>query len=387
MEPPRHPAAGQACAEYVALLALAAVALGAAGAAGAVPAVGERVEAAVRTGICIVAGDVCRPADAAAAGLAPCTLSERRRGSGGGLTVVSIRFGEHNEWAVARRSDGSVVVSRTRDSDAGVSGGFGLEAGPLGLELGVSGSYAFSVASGRAWEFADAPAARGFLAAVARGEGDDAQRWPPTWRFGDVGGEANALAGAQAAGSGLTGLEASADAAVGVRTGRGQTTFYFQSELEGPAPFGTLAAGAQARRGGPLLVEYTRDREGPRELSFRLAEPGRSAGAVVETAGRLDLRDPANRAAAGRLLRHRAPWPPAAAADLHAVVRHTARAGTVERSVYAVHDASRHLAAAARLGLELGVDFDRTRVDRRLVAASAWTQGSRERERADCVTG
>ena len=59
MLPPRHPAAGQASAEYVALLLVATLVL-AGTAAVAVPGVGERLVRTVRTGICIVGGDVCR---------------------------------------------------------------------------------------------------------------------------------------------------------------------------------------------------------------------------------------------------------------------------------------------------------------------------------------
>jgi hypothetical protein len=71
--------------------------------------------------------------------------------------------------------------------------------------------------------------------------------------------------------------------------------------------------------------------------------------------------------------------------DLRAVVRRAVQAGVVERAVYAVRDASDDLELSARLGLELGIDIDRVDVARRLVAASAWTPGSRERAREDCV--
>ena len=60
------------------------------------------------------------------------------------------------------------------------------------------------------------------------------------------------------------------------------------------------------------------------------------------------------------------------------------RTGIVERAVYDVRDGSDEIELSAKLGLALGVDANEVDVDRRLVAASAWTQGSRERERADC---
>ena len=53
--------------------------------------------------------------------------------------------------------------------------------------------------------------------------------------------------------------------------------------------------------------------------------------------------------------------------------------------MYAVDDGSRSLELAARAGAEVGVEAGYSKVDRRLVEASAWTAGSRERMREDCV--
>jgi hypothetical protein len=342
--------------------------------------------------VCIVAGDVCRPADAAAAGLAPCTLTERQRGRRAAVTVLSLELGEESRWTLARRSDGTFLVTRTSDDDLGVSGGLGFEASPIGVRLGAEAALRLSVASGSAWELPDAATVRRFLATMAGGP-PDGDRWPPTWRFGDVGDELEAEAGLTAGEAGdraagwldVAGIEASADAAIGRRTGRGTTTLYFRAELDGVQLSGGPHDRVLVDGPGPVLVEYTRDRAGPRELAFRVAEPGGRAGEVVETAARLDLRDPANRAVAARLLRLRAPRPPAVREDLRAVVRQAVRSGVVERSTYAVEDASTSTEAALRLGLELGLDLDRTRVDRRLVGATAWTGGAGPRERADCL--
>jgi hypothetical protein len=116
--------------------------------------------------------------------------------------------------------------------------------------------------------------------------------------------------------------------------------------------------------------------------------PGARGGQVVETVARLDLREPANRAAAEPLLSRRLPWPPAVTRELRTLVRRAVTTGIVERAVYDVRDGSAEVKLAAKLGLVLGVDGKEVEIDRRLVAASAWTHGSRERERADCgVTG
>jgi Flp pilus assembly pilin Flp len=384
MPPPRHAnprSAGQASVEYAGLLALVAAALAAAGVAAGPGEIGQAVAGGIRTGICLLAGDVCRTADAEAAGLAPCTVTDRTRGAAGAITVVSLRFGERGEWTVASRSDGSVAVTRRHDRSAGVSGGLGVTASPLGIELGAEGTLEYTLAEGETWELPDTAAATRFLAL------DDGDRPPPTWRFGDLAEEARGEIGASAGGVGLVGVEASAEQAAGARLGRGETTLYVRAGLDGPRVTSLVGDGPSLGGTGDVLVELTRDAGGLREIAFRTVERGAAPDQVVETVARLDLRDPTHRAAAGPLLDQRLPWPPAIAAGLRTVARRAVQLGTVERAVYAVHDDSDDLAAAARLGLELGVELERIAVDRRLVAASAWTPGSGERERVDCLGG
>jgi len=177
----------------------------------------------------------------------------------------------------------------------------------------------------------------------------------------------------------------SAEGAIGARIARGATTLYLRSESRGPRLEDAFGHTAGPIGRGPVIAEYTRDRGGPRELAFRAAAPGARRHEVVETVARLDLREPANRAIAARLLRRRTPWPPAVIDDLRAVIRRAVAVGTVERSVYAVSDRSGDVALAGRLGLELGLELERTKLDRRLVSATAWTGGFRARAREDCV--
>ena len=115
------------------------LALAGAGALVGLHTIGDAVAATVRTGICIVGGDVCRTSDAEAAGLEPCTVGERALGSGLTLTIASIRFGSGDEWTAATRSDGSVLVTKSRRRSGGVAAGVGIEASPLGLEFGRQG--------------------------------------------------------------------------------------------------------------------------------------------------------------------------------------------------------------------------------------------------------
>lgn len=377
---PRDPA-GQATAEYAVLLALVAAALAGAGALIGLHTIGDAVAGTVRTGICIVGGDVCRASDAAAAGLEPCTVGERALGGGLTVTVASIRIGSGEEWTAATRSDGSVLVTKARRRSGGGVVGVGVQASPVGVEFGVTGKLDFAIDTGRAWEFPDAASAARFLT------NHDEDRVPPTWRFGEAGPVLTGIAAARVGGARLTGVEATAEAAAGARVGRGRTTLYVRAKLDSSAS--ALLPGDRRRAHGPstgdVMTEITSDAGGPREIAFRTAKRGPRPGQLTEWVGRLDLRDPANRAVAEPLLSRRLPWPPGVLSDLRAVVLRTAQAGTVERAVYAVRDESEDFELAVRLGIAFGVDGDKVDVDKRLVAATAWTPGSsQERVREDC---
>lgn len=368
-------------AEYTALLGLVGAALAGTGAVVGLDTIGSAVADGVRTGICIVAGDVCRASDAEAAGLAPCTVAESTRGEGLTFTVASIRFGADDSWTASRRSDGSVIVTHNDERRLGGKVGIGVEASPLGVNAELSGKLDYALTSGKAWEFPDSESARRFL------DDQDREDLPATWRFGDVG----AVVGGEAeAGLGpltLTEFEATARAAAGARVGRGRTTYYVRTRADAFAG-GVSMPGVDATIEGPStgdsIVEVTRDRGGPREIAFRRVQRGTRDGQVLETVARLDLRDPANRAAAEPLLALRLPWSPAVARELRVLVARAVRSGIVERAVYDVEDDSEGVELSAGLGVSIGVDASETELDRRLVAAQAWTDGSRARERADC---
>ena len=377
--------------DYAALLALVALAFAVAGAASglaSVAAVPGRVADAVRTGICIAGGDVCRTADALADGLAPCVVAEKAEGTGLTVSVAILRLGESGEWSAARRSDGTVLVTHSRDGRVGATGGIGFELGSL--EVGVDGSADVAVAGGEAWELPSVAAAARFVAAVRAGRSPS----PPTWRFGQLGQELEGGIVIHGLGVALTPAEASWRGAAGMRMGRGQRTVFVHAGAALSGAFDLLPGGSGHLRGastapaggrtGPLLLAVTRDADGLRELAVRRVQPGARRDEVVETLGRLDLRDAGNRAVAERLLRVRLPWPPAVAADLRAVLRRIGAAGTVERAVYAVDDRSHEFKAGIRLAAELGVEASSVDVSRHLVAASAWTRGSPERKRVDC---
>lgn len=376
-----HDATGQATAEYVGLLALVAAALLGTGALVGLDPVGGAVAAGIRTGICIVGGDVCRASDAAAAGLEPCTVGERSEGGGATVSIAWVRIGDARGWTVATRSDGSVLVTRSRERKGGAGVGIGMEASPIGLDIGVEGKLDVTVTSGATWEFPDAAAAARFL------EHGDPDNVAPTWRFGQAGEVLTGEAGAKIGGATLSGVEASARAAAGARVGRGRTTLYIHSRIDSGATVWLPRHAAQAAgpTTGDVMVELSFEHGDFRELAFRTVAPGGERGHVVDTVARLDLRDPANRAAAADLITRRLPWPADVAHELRRLMLYTVQRGTVERAVYEVRDESSDFELAARLGQELGLQLEDIKVQRRLVAASAWTPGSQERVREDCV--
>ena len=93
---------------------------------------GAKVVETIRTGLCIVGGDICRPADAAAAGLAPCLTGERWQRQDTTLDIAVVRLGGHGEWQLALRSDGSATVTRLQGNEGGVTAGAGVTFSPLG---------------------------------------------------------------------------------------------------------------------------------------------------------------------------------------------------------------------------------------------------------------
>ena len=185
----------------------------------------------------------------------------------------------------------------------------------------------------------------------------------------------------------ITGVEATAEGAAGARVGRGLTTLYVRAKLDSRAKAwlpGDAAAGARPVDRRRDDGDHERRATACARSRFRTAKRGPRPGQVTEWVGRLDLRDPANRAVAEPLLARRLPWPPGVLSDLRAVALRTAQVGTVERAVYAVRDESedfewppaRHLVRRRP---------DKVDVEKRLVAASAWTPGSQERVREDCL--
>ena len=370
---------GQAAAEYVAiLLVVGAVLAGAGAVAAAVPGVGDRVVAAVRTGICIVGGDLCRTTDAAAAGLPPCLTRARGDRQDTTVDIAVVRLGGHGEWQLALRSDGSAVVTRLEANEAGGTVGVGVSFSPAGVEAGASATLTAGYRSGRAWRFADAAAARAFLDGARRDARVAAGRAPDE-RWDALAGTASAQAAAAVADLASLGVEAGGEAVLGLRRAGDARTVTLDLGSDAPAVALDLPgfpAGPGSRRG--VVAELTWVGGVARELVLRAARAG--GDRVEEYAARLDLRDPVSRAVAERALR-----PGGGVPDLRALAARIGSHGSVERDGYAVAREQHGFSVGGRLGVALGLAHERVTEERRLVDAIAWVNGGPPQRRFDCL--
>jgi hypothetical protein len=360
------------------LLVVGVVLAGAAATALAVPGVGERVGGAIRTGLCIVGGDVCRTADAVAAGLGPCVTAERSSRQDTTLDLAVVRLGGHGEWQLALRSDGGAVVTRLQENEAGGTVGVGLTFSPVGLDAGARLALTMGYRSGRAWRFADAAEAARFLDGAMHDAKVHEAR-PPDIRWAGLAHGGDAELDAAIAGLASAGLNASAEAVLGLRREGSTRTLTVDLGTESPGlavdlPGFPASPGAR----GALVAEVTWDGEAPIELALRSASA--TDDRLEEITARLDLRDPVNRGLAERLL-----VPGGTRQALDALARRAARDGIVERTGYATSERRRGVSLAGRLGISLGVAHERVHSERHLVDAAAWVRGGPPVRRFDCL--
>jgi hypothetical protein len=385
--PRRHPAAGQAAAEYVALLLVLVAVLAAAGPALGAPDIPRGVVHGVRLGLCIVSGDVCTAREATEAGLPPCPMASRVDGAEVGVTLFSIELGTRGSVTMTPRSDGTVLASWSAGLYRGVAGGWGLEAsaGPLRVGGGAFAGAGLRVTEGRGWTFASAEEAQRFAAALPGSL--TSARWPADWSSLEAGAEASAQVGAtvgrgNVALSGI-GVSATGSLGLGARIGHGLVTLYLRASLTGPEVSLPLLQ-TPGRGRTDLVAEYTFGRDGPRSLVLRRAVPSRNNNRLTETVATLDLTQPSNWAVAAPVIA-RLRTPSGELADLRAVLDRIRVAGTTQRYVSTVNDRTAGASLAFGEGLKFGVTASRIEIRRRLVDARAWTPGSAARARADCL--
>lgn len=423
---PPHPTAGQASAEYVAVVTLMALVLAGAGTAVAAPDLGGSVRGAMRRALCVVTGGVCSPQEARGLGLKPCPVhvrsnSERLRGK-----VAIVRLEQDDALLIERRSDGTASVSFVDGARAGVEVGIGLRVSPLGIDgsAEVGGGVAFT--GGRTWDFHSVAAARRFVRRFARhetlaGEALDALRSlclgacggrprppEPSARYLEGGAYAEAAADLEVPGAPVEAHGKLKGAVVlGRREAGPRTTWYLKVSGEAAARLGVVIGALHAGRQGEAVIELTHERGRLVELravaaaglsqelallgattdlpalAGRLREASareqQGTGLALEAQVALDLTDPANREAALGFLR--APTPAAA----RVLARRLNADGSVDINVFRSARTERETEAEIAAGLGLGGGYERVEEGRSLIGAWSLRHGGALRDREDCV--
>lgn len=421
-------ARGQAATEYVALVALVAVVL--ALAAGLTSGgIGGQVLAGLQRGLCRVAPVGCPKPERPQPDLAACQLERSVRREKVATTVVVVRLGTSGTLTVTRLSDGRATVTLAHGATAGAQVGLGtrLRIGGKGIggELTATGGMEWT--SGRLWRFPSEAAARRFVdtygrKATIRGKLLDTVRsgcsllcdvvgWrphpelpEPDETFVESGSTADLTA---AFGVGRGG--ASNVRVVGRRIARdGTRTWYMRG---GTAVSGALKLpGAELLVGGEreMVIAFELDPRG-RPRALRVMKAGRvkgsasgkpqvasaraaatrELGAVGEVEATLDLREPAARQAAGRLLEALVDG-----VDLAAVARvardvgdQIARNAQVDRRVYVSRGSTTGAGGGVALGLKLDGAVERSSNGMRLVLADTRLPGLPFLPRDDCRPG
>jgi len=421
---PRHPSspAGQAAAEYVALLTVLAIVLGAA-AAVALPGLAPALAHAVREGICRVGGGVCTPAQARAQGLAPCVVHARRERERAAVKLAVIRLERGDALVVERLSDGRARVAFVDGAALTGEVAVGVALSPLGVAAGAEAGAGVRFAAGRVWTFASVARAATFVRRWSRREellgevrgacpvcGGGERPPRAAERYAEGGG-----VGALRAALGVGGSEAAgeASAVLGRRIAGAATTWYLRVDAALAAELGAVAGSVRAGAGSETVLEVTarvgraeelRVRAAGRsaaELRFlapltRLRELARGlrgaagdgrAGLAVEAEVALDLRDPASRRAAAGLLaalRTRAA-PAEALVAARALGARLDAAGAVDLRTYRLTtSAGPDVELEAALGAGAGVEYEREAEQRELVRAWSLRPGGPLRGREDC---
>lgn len=421
----RHGELGQGATEYVALVTLVAIALVLA--VGLTSGgVGGHVLAGLQRGLCQLAPVPCPRPQAQPADLAACTLERAASSEELAATIASVRAGRRGTLSIARRSDGRVTVMLAQGGNLAADTGLGawVRIGARSLGGGLRARAGVEWTSGRSWTLPDEAAARRFVETYGRkatigGQVLDRVRsrcsllcdaigWrphrqlpPPDATFAEGGPTLSftkALEVGEAAGhvSGLLGRREHRD---------GGRTWYMK--LEGDARLRLERALTQldGELGGDVVLAYEIDPDGnPRALHASLAGQlrGRAAlaralgpakagaelgaGVLAELEASLDLRDPANRAAAAGLLDaltdpRRLLLGPARALELG---ERFARHGQLDRRLYAPTHGQWGLGAGVARGVKFEAGFNRTTSGLRLLAAETRLPGLPFLPRDDC---
>jgi hypothetical protein len=355
------------------LLALLAVVLAGAGVAVAAPGLPREVVRQVRVALCIVGGDVCRAADAAAAGLDPCVMEDGASETSETVTVGFASLGGQGAWSVEERSDGRLLVTFREGIDGGATAGAGVRLGPL-VDLHADGTGGVGFGRGKAWEVPSRAALGDFVRVIARHPFDFEKELPaPAYTFVQGGRFVTGEAGAGLAGTpiGSAGSGAARDA-LGRRVGRTGTTWYYDvgGDLSTLLPSLDVA--------GRMVFEYTDG--SPPVLGVRATRGGST---TTEFVGRQVLSDPADAARVRAFLATALPLTGRALLDGRRILSRLREAGTLQRFTYAVESGGGSVGYGAAAVVALSVEHSESMVRRRLV--DAVVLGDRAARRVDCL--
>jgi hypothetical protein len=415
---------GQASIEWMALIAVVALVLGGA-AALTYGGLGAKVAWAYRRGICAVTLERCPREPMVRADLPPCPVHRSNRSQDVDVRLGFIDLGGGVGVQEETTSDGRVTVTFTNSGAGGVIGGIGasFQLGPVkaGAEAAAQASVKFT--AGKSWTFPDRAAADAFVKRygadqqLARHVLDDARKIcffcgmlgigsvpvPPTadetYSEGGLdlklGGDVSAVWGGTLGGE-LAG-------AIGHRDDRatGEQTFYLRLNA-GVSGDVFLSAGLGALGGSTGLAQLTLDRHGePESLELEAVTShavlnqapvkqgaGQSspqvvknlhgAGKVTELEIDLDLKDPANAAAANRLLKS---W----GGGVRNFVRWTQAHGVTTMRTFSSADGRGGAGATLALVAEVGGGYTHSSQDLRLTGVFTRLPGLGFLPRADCL--
>ncbi len=282
---------------------------------------------------------------------------------------------------------------KTEARSKGVTGGYGpdLHWGPIAINLGVDGTIRERVQDAAGWTLPDRATADRFVANTLK-NAVDVRHYPPDWVSGEKAVEAQGGIGAQlglkayAERGALFGAATTAGAIMGTRVARsGELTIYVRAEWTRlDAGFSLKPSAGPGTNVG--VVEFTVGKDGPHAIAFRQSTPSAGNTRIVDTVERLDLRDPANRAAAGALVDVKQPLA-GLLQGLRALHDRVPQFGTTEQTVSAYNDASTGISGSLRGGAKLGGSYKKIKIHKQLTSATARTPGSGSRERFDCEGG
>jgi len=369
---------GQAATEYLGVLAVVAIVIVLTGTVAMVAGLPRAVVDTVKLGLCIVGGDVCRPADAAALGLGPCVTGAEDHTRSTALSILFVKVGGGQQWSVEERSDGTFVVTASDGQSFGATAGAGLHLGSA-FHVGVDGTVTAGFNRGRAWVLPDRAAVEDLFAAV-ESRFDLGKKLPEllgllppaTQRFTEGRGGAEASLGLVLGDDRHETMalqqDLEAEAVLGRSTGRDGRTWYLK--VGGEAAGALSDAVPQLGRAHRELVAEISDGPSP-VLVLRAGSTSAGGNRLKETTATLGL-DAAGRAAVRALLR----------GDAQDLARRLRERATVQTLTYEL-DTDRDGWNYAALG-SLGAEHGTTATTRRLIGAEV-TRNGVTGDRLDCL--